>query len=225
MTNIIQQQQDKNYIKCKPILLATNSYPAILRSICKKAFNQPEELYGMFDCAIRTPTSKHHLYITSDLPISVGDYVYSPKYNTIVKTEKIEQNKCYFYAGIVLYSDICKKVIATTHPKLFIKCDGHCADNECLCSIPQIPQEFIKSYCDSNGSIDSVLVEMYDDKITHAMYSTPRWKVRTINNEVIIPPTKTSWSRDEVEELLAKYSRDTSIFHAEKFDNWIKQNL
>ena len=115
----------------------------------------------------------------------------------------------------------CKKIIATTDPSL---CYLH--DNGVLCQgithLPQPSQSFIESYC--KNPVDRVLVEyewlLGNEEDENRNLIPELYLKLTSNNEVIIYPTKNSWTRDEVEVLLNKVVRE---FDKPKYTTQIKR--
>ena len=76
-----------------------------------------------------------YLYFTNDGEIKEGDWQYTITHG-IAQAKNLLWNK----------QEGAKKIEATTNISLHINCDGHCAKNECVCLLPQIPQSFIESY-------------------------------------------------------------------------------
>lgn len=78
-----------------------------------------------------------HLYMVSEDEIKEGDwYIHNQKPDGL----RILQHKI---GHLPMDS---KKIIATTDKYLYPKCDGKCANNECVCLFPQIPESFIQAY-------------------------------------------------------------------------------
>jgi len=170
---------------------------------------------------------KQHLYFTSDEEIKENDWMYD-----------IDGD-----IGQAIGNDITewegnRKIVATTDKTLKItkSATGYAEDRTRTFYstelLPQIPQQFIEDYCKARG-IDEIYLEYFDDKIGHAMYSTPNWQLKLdSNNCVIISPIKESWNREEVNILMEKayvkgYSdKDDGNDHTnEKLADWIIKTL
>ena len=167
-------------------------------------------------------TDIQHLYVISDDEIQIGDWCYS-KRNIIGKFGSFENS----------YEDECKKVIATTDPKII----NDFSTPETL-FVPSIPQSFIEEYCKSNGEINTVKVEYIEyittcDECNHIHdYNAMRCdscnceiimgatkyvnKLKLTNdNEIIISKIKDSWTKEEIFELLDTYFLNSNIVSQE----------
>ncbi len=190
--------------------------------------------------------TSQHLYFTSDENIEEGDCVFSKLYGLgKVVSDKWADHKAiapmlvqfkdiavrygkdgsYKDDGNKIYLNDCYKIVASSDESL---------------NLPQIPQSFIKQYVEAGGSIDEIMVEQYyyaealngSSLIPHKVY-----KFRTdSNNCVIIHTVKDSWSREEVETLVAKafkvgYDKSYTGFpYIEEhlgpaIKSWIKENM
>lgn len=209
-------------MKCKVILLATDKYPALLKS------TMSDKMYGMYNCAQRMPHSLHHLYFVSDEEIQVGDWIYDT-----VLMNRVEKA---VYDNTYLTRD-WKKVVATTDKSL---------------QLPSIPESFLKEYVEKNGSINEVEIEYtclkhywkdrsnIDNIIVYNLEDVGRYNcifdfypskpILNNNNEVITSQPKETWTRDEVITLMEtafdegfSYSLIPGTRSKTKFNTWLQQ--
>ena len=160
-----------------------------------------------------------HLYITTDEEIKEGDwYLMNMKYPTQSASGEVEKGNY----------DNCRKIIATTDPRLYTTCTCALKDSHGIeCGpLPQIPQSFIEDYCKAGG-IDKVMVE-YEEWTT--MYrGMANYKLKTDSNNCIIihPVEEKVYSREEVEDLIHKFNMEQAGFPWVLNDTlkWIKENL
>lgn len=160
-----------------------------------------------------------HLYILSDEEIKEGDYFMNT--GTPVLSEPASLKDCTYIKQNNLVS--LKKIIVSTDQSL---------------GLPRPSGSFIKKYCELGG-IDEVLVEYittvaelgsiepyrsHPEDLPNYI-SNPILKVAP-DNTITIKAIKDSWTREEVKDLIKKYSRDThGIYHSPDMNNWIKENL
>ena len=185
--------------------------------------------------------SSHHLYITSDDKIEVGDWYIDTQTNTVYRCDSHKESLS------TDDFDEFKKIIATTDSKL---------------KLPQPSQSFIEEYC-RKGGIDELDVEYevtpslktgdnYNiggevREVTDVWLGTnDAWYVSTPNNHawscpielkpkltsdntINIHPIKDTWTRGEVYKIAkvayrmgAQNHEDATI---ERFDKFIKENL
>ena len=162
---------------------------------------------------------RQHLYILSDDEIKEEDFFMSAFMSYPLHNLKGK------YAE---YPDTtnCTKIIATTNKTL---------------GLPQIPKEFIEAYIlsynmGSMNTITEIMVE-YEDFIS----SNPIWNSKNPlsnvivrprvdrNNCIIITAVKTTYSKEEVKNLLHNlagemYKQDI-IFNPDSTEKWIEKNL
>jgi hypothetical protein len=177
-----------------------------------------------------------HLYFTSDEEIKEGDWyihtgvthnerkTYHNLYLSYKGTRKIEGKDNVFVDG--MFVNDCKKIIATTDKSL---------------GLSQIPQDFIKEYCDAGG-IDEVMVELEEFRIKKecgckGMYYRCGCKDEYKNqiktnpdNTINIRRIKDSWSREEVVALIKKSKIDFPLHRGiqlleGELNKWIEKNL
>ena len=177
-----------------------------------------------------------HLYITTDEDIMSGEWVLFADVVMIAKS--FDDRVVYDGEGNSFMKGNCKKIIATTDPKLrsdsLIEDPARPEDNLLIRKgMPKIPQSFIESYC--KNPVDKVMVEyglfhdgnFKDDGETHPFKSISRPKL-TSNNEIIIHPIEEKlYTREEVEALIRSYQDELGIMGgASTFvSDWIKKNL
>lgn len=174
----------------------------------------------------------YHIYITTDDEIKEDDTWINLDTNTIHNGNLFE---------LANRAPSCKKIIATTDPKLhntrLKDCPVNPEDNMVsVRGVSKPSKEFIEEYCRAGG-IDEVDVEygMFhdgnfkdDDDETHAFKATRKPKI-TSNNEIIIHPIKDSWTREEVLKIIKDfaYCLYEKHGHPDPADTaiWIKENL
>lgn len=226
--------------KCSVIMLPTEDRSDI---IINKPFSNKSLLQFRPDLRkasdkLRSGWTNQHLYITSDDEIKDGEWCIM--HNTSIR--KFQEK--------VKYSIPCKKIIATTNE--FLTKPGTLNINrELNYNLPQLPQLFIKKYCELGG-IDEVLVE-YEKVYSHTdktgMIGTPNRKVYnnklkvTPQNEVFISLIKNSYTKKEVEILIKNALLNETLIdrderwmgdkldcvfynlNKEKFEEWKRENL
>jgi hypothetical protein len=174
----------------------------------------------------------NYLYFTSDEEIKEGDWFIRNVGSILAVEQYIKDDHLYAKD---------RKIVATTDKSLKISVVP--GFNGFIKSLPQISQQFQKEYVKAGG-IDEVLVDYetnyinwkHDDKI-EALIDTLEPKTDSNNCLIIHPVEPKLYTRENVEELLAKYwyeneydainSKDTdkASKSREAFDNWIKENL
>lgn len=157
-----------------------------------------------------------HLYLITDDEIKEGDCFYYKEDNTIGEygISQLKED----YRKINTFN--CKKIIATDNKNFTQLGLG-------VHEIGEIPQSFLKEYCDKGG-IDKVLVEYETD-----ILKTNGWDVLpkiNSNNEITIKQIKDSWSREEVISLLDNISgyiisNSDAISSNLNLSKWIKDNV
>lgn len=181
-----------------------------------------------------------HLYLVTDDEIKEGDWCIDLDFNRVFHASSSESQ--------IREKELnSSKIVATTDSKLFVKTKVNerldCTPNDWkdTSKLPQPSGSFIQKYCEVGG-IDEVLLELDEDKRPYlCMHECrkrnypcsknnicleDRVKI-TKNNRVIIHPIKTSWSREEVKQLLSKaFSSDlVNTQSAINLDDWINNNL
>lgn len=181
--------------------------------------------------------SCQHLYILSDEEIKVGDWVYDVC-DGIVNVEHEYQ-----LSNIMVFKKDCKKIIATTDKSLTINSvygidsfDAAMFGGKSemiklpqMFNLPQIPQSFIKHFVseyNKGNIITEVIVEYYWEPFSGIAQLPPKVKINK-DNTINIKLIKNSWSRDEVKELLYKFSTKvfSENFKIEEVNKWIEENL
>lgn len=197
--------------ECKVVMLPTNekSHIYYTKSINKLGYVTGHNKEDLKQFLNQNNTQNQHLYILSNEEIKKGDWCYSicNQYN-------------WKYTGDILEIDSLElyKIIASTDP---------------LLNLPKPSQSFIKKYCKSNGEIDKVMVEYYqqyyhsindEDNGTNSWtkiskeefeiksskrdyfdeFDFNEWLKTNSKNEVSISPIKNSWNREEIEVLCRK---------------------
>ena len=172
-----------------------------------------------------------HLYFTTDEEIKKGGWVYwtDPEGLTsdINQVVSVDEEMIFIshpeHSETEAFPHECKKIIATTDPKLTVRFEGHeygtAREINAEVYLLQPSHSFIEEYCKAGG-IDKVLVE-YEEWTT--MYrGMANYKLKTDSNNCIIihPVEEKMYSRKEMEDA----------FHAGSlldipFEQWIKENL
>ncbi|MFA5037079.1 MAG: hypothetical protein WC479_07885 [Candidatus Izemoplasmatales bacterium] len=136
-----------------------------------------------------------HLYFTSDREIKEGEWMYSPKDNTVY---------CASNMGI-LAGDF--KIEATTNSSM---------------NIPPIPTSFIKKYVESQG-IKEVMIEMTNTHVPDGWnHEVPKLRK---DGTIIVHKIKDSWTREEVIELIKRNTERLTNQWLSNDIEWIEQNL
>ncbi len=174
-------------------------------------------------------SENQHLYFLSDEEIKEGDY------HVAIRIVKTNGDKAIAFTDQEQLDAIAeiggaKKIIATTdklniHPNL---ADSYRSGN-CL---PQIPQSFIEHFVfeyNKGNVITEVMVEYeydsYSTKTNGELTADLKLKINP-DNTINISTPKDSWSREEVVELIQKYSKEcTGWSWFETDEKWIEENL
>ena len=204
--------------KCKVIMLPTGDITGIVlhpTGLDKIVHTKESELKAVLDIG----GVSQHLYITSDEKIEEGDWMLNlsgVKYNEQI-ISKCSKNAAVNWKDNMLINggtksirDCIKKIVATTDKSLmYTSNNGRVGYN-----LPQIPQSFIKQYCEVGG-IDEI--DMFNENIE-----------TDSGDYIIIKPIKESWTREEVEELCrtALHTRfPGNMCMQEDEDKWIANNI
>ena len=182
-----------------------------------------------------------HLYFLSDEEIKEGDWVYclregfEPVLKQKVNPIGVNNDKMF------------KKIIATTDKSLFTetKSIGYTEDRARVFYgkeyLPQPSQSFIEKFVEEYNKgnvITEVLVEYEEIQVLkqtlnegfgsyyHKAESEFVLKVNPTDNTITIRKAKDSWNREEVIELIQKYSKEcTGWSWFETDEKWIEENL
>jgi len=186
-------------------------------------------------------SGNQHLYITTDEDFMSGEWVLFSDVVMIAKS--FDDRVVYDGEGNSFMKYDCKKIIATTDPKLrsdsLIEDPARPEDNLLIRKgIPKIPQSLIESYC--KNPVDKVMIEYtLPDKIKNALIvgnisralDSDYIPKLTSNNEIIIHPIEEKmYTREEVESILFNYASeehamDSSKQDIEAFNRWVKETL
>lgn len=172
-----------------------------------------------------------HLYILSDEEIKEGDW-YIDDCNLI--RQFIISDKEYWEVR----KDY-KKIIATTDSSLVYnhkelhEVQAVIMESSYHKSLPQPSQDFLKVFVEEYNKgnvITEVMVEYdYDSYSTKAdgkLTADFKLKINPKDNTININMPKDSWSREEVIELIQKYSKEcTGWSWFETDEKWIEENL
>lgn len=206
--------------KCRVIMFPTSDITGIVlhpTGLDKIVHTEESALKAVWDDG----GVSQHLYITSDENIEVGDYVLSKLYgigkvvsdkwaNYKGKTPMLVQfkNKAIMYGkdgsykddGNKMYLNDCYKIVATTDKSLLKDFRGYeygtAREYSAKVYLPRIPQSFIKQYVEAGG-IDEI--DMFNEYIE-----------TDSGNYIILKPTKKSWTREEIEDMLFDISTELS---------------
>ncbi len=223
--------------KCKAVLLPTKdenpvSVPFLLMNQLNKLVRHAAG--GEFRKYFQLGFKPQHLYITSIEEIKEEDWIIITNEkgeNYLRQCEAIEKKYCVVSGGTGVFKELCTKIIATTDSSLIIeKCRGFIGKEY---SLPTIPKSFIelhlKRYNEGNPIVD-VLVEYESTKgiLQGGDKEDYPSRLKLNGNKIIISETKSSWTREEVIELIKKFDTDTKVgrFNGPTTrQNWIKENL
>lgn len=121
-----------------------------------------------------------HLYLVSDREIKKGDWIYNSLNNDLTTAINFE--------WIKIHIRYLKKVEATANPSL---------------GLPLIPESFVKEWVEKQGKIESVYIS---SKTRRTVYTRDEKGKETCPTdypeEVIILPTKDSFTREEVRKIV-----------------------
>tara|TARA_R110000751_G_C13631277_1_gene465855 strand:- start:70 stop:765 length:696 start_codon:yes stop_codon:yes gene_type:complete len=183
-----------------------------------------------------------HLYITTDEDFMSGEWVLFSDVVMIAKS--FDDRVVYDGEGNSFMKYDCKKIIATTDPKLrsdsLIEDPARPEDNLLIRKgIPQIPQSLIESYC--KNPVDKVMIEYtLPDKIKNALIvgnlsraqdSDYILKVDSHNEIIISVIEERLYDRDEMWQCVAqshitrKDMKNPFDELPEWFDKWVKETL
>ena len=203
----------------------------------KKHFNKGEIILNPFindlyiasmGCTCYDNEIPQHLYITSNEEIKEGEYGLSAL-NKVVVIGKLYKKSLY------------KKIIATTDTSLQYAIDKSPYNME-IYGLPQLPQQFIEDYIkeyNKGNVITDVEVEYVNtpNSVFISEIDAPYIQLKiNSDNTININSIKDSWSREEVKQLLNKFSIDCfkiakeSVIWGEDYpqivsDKWIEENL
>ena len=164
-----------------------------------------------------------HLYFLSDEEIKEGDWVYclregfEPVLKQKVNPIGVNNDKMF------------KKIIATTDRSLEVVSKGI---NPVYEKLPQPSTSFIEKFVEEYNKgnvITEVMVEYeynsYSTKTNGELTADLKLKINP-DNTIDINMPKDSWSREEVVELIQKYSKEcTGWPWFETDEKWIEENL
>ena len=218
--------------ECKIVMLPTNEKSHIYHivNVDKLRYVTGIHKEDLEQFPNQSNTQNQHLYILSDDEIKEGDYLISITGN-ILKCNNPHRKE------IQLHS--IGKIIATTDSFL---------------NLPQPSQAFIKKYCESNGEIDKVMVAYYqqyyhsindEDNGTNSWtkiskeefeiksskrdyfdeFDFKEWLKTNSKNEVSISPVKSSWTKEEVYDLVNKFSFKYTKLTSRETILWLEENL
>ena len=161
--------------------------------------------------------NNQHLYLVSDEEIKEGDWYYTSLEHDrpwICKCKSIDKSKEYWLDGHLKYVGGAQgkwgsyKIIATTDKSL---------------GLPLIPESFVKEWTEKQGKIEYV-------HLSYCEESKNFWFKNLLAPEVIILPTKDSFSRDEVKDIDKAHKRYIIDSLKDKgkimlsFDEWFDKN-
>jgi hypothetical protein len=207
--------------KCKVILLPTNKAENAL--ILHNRGVNPLEYHGnkylTRDYLKSVGAKAFHLYIISNDEINIADNFIG----------LFDENNGTIYKAINDYPlpNTCKKVIASTYISFL--------------NLPSLTKEQIELYCseyNKGNKIEGVMVEyknIFDPEgITiiddpSSIISNDNLKLKLVDNHIIIKSIKTSWTREEVIELMwniRNIQYTSNLTNNKKiFNEWIESNL
>lgn len=203
------------------------------KSLTNVVYDKQDDIF-MYGCfpLIATVCDYQHLYITSDEEIKNGDWY------IVLTRDMLEVKRALIDIG---KGPNHRKIIATTDTNLRVRVVGCTVETKPL---PQIPDSFIKEYCDEGG-IDTVLIE--HDYLEKCLYEIPiecenshcrvfnkcieepqlKRTTKTLklnsDNTIIISPLA---EKMYTEKLLLKALLSNDLIHSkEEALDWIKENI
>ncbi|MCK9429944.1 MAG: hypothetical protein M0R17_08060 [Candidatus Omnitrophica bacterium] len=201
--------------KCKVVLLPTTEKSFLFtKSNYDLEYNQKNPIHG-----IKYLGWKHqHLYILSDDKIEKDDYIYHRLDSIITKFDGIDNPSDYGYY----------KVIASTDQSL----DIQFKDGSGSYTMPGISQSFINTYIseyNKGNKIETVMVEYLAededwDDTKGAVIIPISLKVNS-DNSINIKEVKYTWTREEIIDIIRKYSSYKTREFTSDDINWIEKNL
>lgn len=213
-----------NSKKCKVVMLSTEKASQIV--------SNGDQLEFCFKEGIPQESwmKPQHLYITNDEEIKEGDYWVNLDKNQI------------FYGNLYDLANnapSCKKIIATTDPELKVTYKSeYQIEGTTSWNLPKPTEGFIKKFIEKYNKgeiITDILVEYIDkgneewlgDDINGEPFWNEKWELKlSFQNEITIHSVKQSWTREEVINLIRKYSLDSQYGKGLGFtDKWIGENL
>ena len=221
---------DKHYIECKVVLLATDDKTTIWQlnesnhlTICGN--DHGETPISREECNLSDQYIARHLYITSDEEIKEGDWCLGDDF-------------VYKYRDINTFSfqlkERSKKIIATTDSSLTITMQDSYLGK--LYELPQPSKEFIQSYIESyNNVIEDVLVEVGALNDTYKMLIKEGYVPKDANiqqlklnndNTIIIKKKEPDWDDNWmsfIETDVYKYASEPSEVLA-GYKKYLKEN-
>ena len=221
MKNELIHIGDKAYKKCKVILLPTDKAEKCIIVNTNGTFWKPlDKTYFTQDYLKSIPAKSYHLYILSDEEIKEGDYFVDLSTETIHNSFPHGTNDPY---GL-------RKIIATTDNSL-----KKMNKDSYIYSLPKPSNEFLKKFCEMNGKITEVNVEMYKHIIgNQGAMSFPEFetelRIKTCSDNTITikPVVEKTYTESQVRDILLTYRRDHGNIHPlglTAFDEWIEDNL
>lgn len=189
----------ENKFKVYPVMLSTNSY------------NGLGSLIVWRDVGIIQMIKENSSCLHSEFN-NTSEWI--PQHLYLVSDKEIKKGdyywnsitgKGYKNADNGTYDKIFKKIEYTTDPSL---------------GLPLIPQSFVEEYVQKQGKIEYVYIDM-------SQFGTP-W-LKGNNHEIIILPTKDSYDRDEVFDVLNAYrerlmTEETNSLLFEDLVEWFDKN-
>lgn len=212
--------------KCQAMLLPTNQELWYNNIVTSPRYPNMIQKFGSFENSYPDECKVHHLYITSDEEIKEGDWFINRQY----MIEEDKEEYAIWRCGDITPNSNPKKIIATTDTNL-LKDYSEQSLNDFAC-LPQPSQEFILQYIEeyNKGNVISD-VEVEYDKATYDKWlengASPVFDILKVNpdNTINIKPIKNSWSREEVIEVINKFSYENCDDAYRNNDKWIEENL
>jgi hypothetical protein len=195
----------ENKLKCKVIILPSNEIgngAIFVDSVDQGCLviNPKNTKVNRKDCEYK------HLYLVSDREIKEGDWFIN------ANTEQVDQyNTHSFIEGSMTVDD--KKIEASTDSSF--NDDIKVLNREYVKALnsllPVIPDSFVEKYVNHQGNIEEVYIDMenyfIDDKLP-SLGTTEYFKAKTNPDKtcIICPDEKQTFTREEVEAIIARMS-------------------
>jgi len=177
-----------------------------------------------------------HLYITSDETPKKDDWVVggfnNQFFGKVLGVSALKDTIIISgYEGQTLNISWCKKIIATSDESLVAKFgnDGE-VYGKMKDGLLQIPKSFIKQFIEeyNKGNIITKVMVEYKEFLEMndptGKYTTYEIRINP-DNTINIRAIKTSWSREEVRDILNDFFNDHTNCQNANIDKWLEENL
>ena len=176
----------------------------------------------------------YHVYITSDEEIKEGDWFIHDKTLKYADSVSLTIEQCLSNFDKLYYKSDCRKIIATTDPKLYQLHDNGVL-GQGITRMHQIPQSFIKSFCEKGGiwEVEVDYEEQIGQKKTFLGYEPKTYLTpKLIDNTIVISEVEEKmYSEKKVKSLLLSLAEEVNADSGfggmpnNQINKWIVENL